>query len=59
MPIDESVSFGRDPSNTVALPDLALTRRHCLIALESGRAIRNLGIRDARSAPGDAGGDGP
>jgi pSer/pThr/pTyr-binding forkhead associated (FHA) protein len=33
---DEEVSIGRDASNQISVPDVSLSRRHCLIKNESG-----------------------
>ena len=34
---EEEISIGRDPSNQVCVPDVSLSRRHCLIKNEGGQ----------------------
>ena len=58
------LTIGRDPSNTICLTDLSLSRRHCAITTEGAPRVRDLGssngtfvngmqIGDHRLADGD------
>jgi Nif-specific regulatory protein len=34
---EEDISIGREPSNQICVPDVSLSRRHCLIKSEGGQ----------------------
>ena len=47
-PLDESVSIGRDRTNTIALDDSSVSRRHCLVEPRDGGHM----VRDLESSNG-------
>jgi len=52
MNLDAGVSIGRDQSSTFAVPDLALSRRHCSIERAAGDGARGFVLRDLDSRNG-------
>ena len=52
---DAEIRIGRDPSNSLAISDLSLSRRHCLLGQEKdGYRIRDLDSRNGTFVNGEA-----
>jgi transcriptional regulator with GAF, ATPase, and Fis domain len=53
MPLDRAITIGSDPECELCLTDRAVSRKHCEVALDRGRAVlRDLGSRNGTSVAG-------